>query len=232
MANSKDSIEDIQNKLLDGVPLATLMGFSEFYYNKFFVNEDVLIPRPETEYMIDLLVKEFKGKVKKVLDVGTGSGVIILSLLAHGVGESGEGVDICEKALAVAKINAQDLKLNQKLKLYKSDRLTAVESVFDLIVSNPPYIKAISHRDLVHDSVHKHEPHAALYLPDDYYHLWFEDFFQQVRSQLNGTFMMEGHELELEGQSKILKNLGFKNVQVIKDLTDRPRYLKAQYSQK
>lgn len=229
LVNQQD-VEKIKHDLLEGVPLAVMMGFSEFYYNKFFVNTDVLIPRPETEYMVDLLVNEFKGKVKNVLDVGTGSGVILLSLLAHGVGQKGEGVDISLAALKVAEINAENLNLKNKVKLYKSDRLTEVNDMFDLIVSNPPYIKAISHRSLVHDSVDKHEPHEALYLPDDYYHFWFEDFFQQVRSQLNGTFMMEGHELELDEQAKILNNLGFQNVQVLNDLTGTKRYLKGMYN--
>jgi release factor glutamine methyltransferase len=205
------------------------MGFSEFYHHKFYVDQHVLIPRPETEYMIDMLVNEFKGKVQRVLDVGTGSGVIVLSLVNAGVGKSGVGVDISPEALRVAEINCNRLRLNQKVSLIKSDRLTKVEGVFDLIVSNPPYIKASSHRNLVHDSVDKHEPHQALYLPDDYYVLWFEDFFQEVRSHLNGTFMMEGHELELDEQAIMLGRLGFQNVQILKDLTQTKRYLKATF---
>jgi release factor glutamine methyltransferase len=205
------------------------MGFSEFYHHKFYVDQHVLIPRPETEYMIDMLVNEFKGKVQRVLDVGTGSGVIVLSLVNAGVGKTGVGVDISPEALRVAEINCNRLRLNQKVSLIKSDRLTKVEGVFDLIVSNPPYIKASSHRNLVHDSVDKHEPHQALYLPDDYYVLWFEDFFQEVRSHLNGTFMMEGHELELDEQAIMLGRLGFQNVQILKDLTQTKRYLKATF---
>lgn len=220
----------LQEEFLKGTPLATLMGFSEFYNHRFFVDHHVLIPRPETEYMVDLLVQEFKGKCQRVLDVGTGSGVILLSLLNAGVGKSGVGVDISPEALRVAKINCQRLRLKDKASLIKSDRLTKVEGSFDLIVSNPPYIKASSHRSLVHNSVDKHEPHQALYLPDDYYVLWFEDFFQEVRAHLKGTFMMEGHELELDEQAKMLGRLGFQNVEVLKDLTGTKRYLKARFS--
>ena len=205
------------------------MGFSEFYHHKFYVNQHVLIPRPETEYMVDMLVQEFKGKAQRILDVGTGSGVIVLSLLNAGVGKNGVGVDISPEALKVAEINRNRLRLKHKTTLVQSDRLTKVEGLFDLIVSNPPYIKASSHRNLVHDSVDKHEPHQALYLPDDYYVLWFEDFFQEVRAHLNGTFMMEGHELELDEQAKMLGRLGFKNVEVLKDLTQTKRYLKASF---
>jgi release factor glutamine methyltransferase len=179
--------------------------------------------------MVDLLVSEFKGKAQRVLDVGTGSGVIVLSLLNAGVGKNGVGVDISPEALRVAQINCNRLRLKHKITLVKSDRLTKVEGVFDLIVSNPPYIKASSHKSLVHVSVDKHEPHQALYLPDDYYVLWFEDFFQEVRAHLNGTFMMEGHELELDEQAKMLGRLGFKDVIVLNDLTGTKRYVRASF---
>ena len=221
--------QKLEEQFLKGTPLATLMGFSEFYHNRYYVDSQVLIPRPETEYMVDLLVNEYKGKATRILDVGTGSGVILLSLLNAGVGKNGVGVDISEEALRIANINTQRLRLKHKATMLKSDRLTQVEGSFDLIVSNPPYIKASSHRNLVHNSVDKHEPHTALYLPDDYYVLWFEDFFQEVRAHLNGTFMMEGHELELDEQGKMLGRLGFQNVQVIPDLTGTKRYVKGTY---
>jgi release factor glutamine methyltransferase len=226
---SQRMISLLEEYFLKGVPMATLMGFSEFYHSKFFVNEQVLVPRPETEYMVDLLVHSHKGKVDRFLDVGTGTGVIALSLLKYGVGKQGVAVDISQEALMVAGINRQRLKLKHKLELIKSDRLREVSGSFDLIVSNPPYIKATSHRDLVHRSVDKHEPHSALYLPDDFYSMWFEDFFQEVRSHLKGTFMMEGHELELESQAKILEKLGFQKIKVIKDLGGSLRYLTANY---
>lgn len=219
----------LQDDFFKGKPLAPLMGFSEFYYHRFFVNEHVLVPRPETENMVDLLVQEFKGKVENVLDVGTGSGVIILSLLGSGVGKKGMAVDISPEALSVARINARRLRLLHKLKFVQSDRLEKVEGTFDLIVSNPPYIKAMSHKNLVHASVDRHEPHEALYLPDDYYVMWFEDFFQSIRSHLKGTFMMEGHELELDQQALMLERLGFQKVQVLKDLGGVKRYLKGTF---
>lgn len=230
----EDSVSETEMKVLsksflEGAPFAYLLGMSEFYYNQFYVNEDVLIPRPETEYLVDMIVQEFKGKANRVLDIGTGSGVILLSLLSHGVGKSGVGGDICEKALKVAQINTDKLGLTKEVQMVKSDRLQNIEGMFDLIVSNPPYIKSISQRDLVHDSVDKYEPHDALYLPDDYYGQWFEDFFAQIRGQLKGTFFMEGHELEVEKQAEVLGRLGFQKIQVLKDLTGVPRYLRAEY---
>lgn len=219
---------ELHESLQAGIPFSYLLGMSEFYGNQYFVNQDVLIPRPETEYLVDLIVNEFKAKnIKRILDVGTGSGVILLSLLQNNVGKSGVGVDICEKALAVAKINARRLRLEKKTTLLQSDRLANVEGTFDLIVSNPPYIKASSHRQLVHESVDTHEPHQALYLPDDYYTFWFEDFFMAIRASLHGTFFMEGHELEVEEQARLLGRLGFQDIQVLNDLSGVKRFIRA-----
>lgn len=224
--------KQLKDQFLSGVPFAYLMGFSEFYYQQFYVNEHVLIPRPETEFMVDFIVQEFKGKAQNILDIGTGSGAIILSLLYSGVGNKGLGVDLSLEALKVAEINSHRLRLENKVTFSISDRLENVEGVFDLIVSNPPYIKSTLHRKLVHQSVDKHEPHQALYLADEDYDLWFHNFFLGIRSHLNGVFIMEGHELELEEQAKVLESLGFKSVRVIKDLTGVNRFLRAEINLK
>ena len=214
---------------MQGVPLAYLMEFAEFYHHRFFVNPSVLIPRPETELLVDLIVKEFKGKCSNVLDIGTGSGVILLSLLAAGVGTHGIGGDISSGALEVAKINTARLKLSEQVSLIQSDRFEKIKSSFDLIVSNPPYIKVKSHRSLVQDNVHQFEPHEALYLPDTEYEKWFETFFKEIHSHLNpgGVFFMEGHELEVVHQKELLERLGFKEVKVLKDYANRDRFLRS-----
>lgn len=227
---SEKDISELENNFFQGVPFAYLLENAEFYHLNFFVNKNVLIPRPETEYLVDLIVNEFKGKANRILDVGTGSGVILMSLLKHQVGKSGVGVDISPEALEVAKINSERLGLTKSAELLISDRLDKVDGTFDLIVSNPPYIKAQSHRSLVHESVNTFEPHQALYLPDDFYTFWFEDFFQQIRSHLKGTFFMEGHELELENQAQMLGRLGFKDIKVLKDLAGVNRFLTAKFN--
>lgn len=219
---------ELEKKILSGVPFAYQLGQAEFYHQKFFVNKNVLIPRPETEYFVDILVQSEK-KYERVLDVGTGSGVILLSLLNENVAKLGVGVDLSPLALEVAQINRERLKLQNRSELRISDRLQNVEGQFDLIVSNPPYIKEKNHRALVHQNVDEFEPHMALYLPDGEYEKWFEDFFSQVKSYLkpDGTFMMEGHELELEHQKQMLEKLGFESVKVIQDWSHRPRFLLA-----
>lgn len=220
--------EDLASAFLSGTPFAYLLNQAEFYQHKFFVNEDVLIPRPETEYLVDLLVQDSR-RFDLLADVGCGSGVILLSLLKAGVSKAGVGIDLSEKALDVAKINARRLRLDSRARFMISDRLSGVSEKFDAIVTNPPYIKAQSHRSLVQNSVHAHEPSMALYLEDDLYEAWFEAFFFQVKSSLTegGLFMMEGHELELQHQAELLRALGFLNVQVLKDLAGHDRFLKA-----
>ena len=212
--------------------MAYLLGFSEFYGQRFFINDDVLIPRPETELLVDMIVNECKGNIKRVLDVGTGSGVIILSLLGSGVGESGVGVDLSHAALKVAQINADRLRLHHKIEFKLSDRLEKVEGKFDLIVSNPPYIKKSTQKKLVHKNVDSFEPHIALYLDDEAYSDWFKLFFSQVAKHLEGTFFMEGHEDELISLLPLLENLGFENFVILNDLTGRSRFLKANFKEK
>jgi release factor glutamine methyltransferase len=211
-----------------GKPLDYLLGFSEFYGLKFYINSNVLIPRPETELLVDLIIQD-KRNFENGLDVGTGSGVILLSLLNQGKIKEGVGVDLSLKALKVAEVNAKRFKLTSEVQFKVSDRLANVFEKFNLIVSNPPYIKASSHKHLVHQTVDSYEPQMALYLKDDEYENWFEVFFKQIKEHLNptGVFMMEGHELELSSQSEQLKKLGFKEVQVIKDYSKRDRFLKA-----
>lgn len=222
----------LERDFLKGIPFAYLLQKAEFYHHTFHVNSHVLIPRPETEELVDMIIGESK-KVKRpfssVLDVGTGSGVILLSLLSADAAMTGLGVDLSPDALKVAETNARRLRLLPRCALKKSDRLNEVDDVFELIVSNPPYIKAQVHRNLVHQQVDQHEPHMALFLDDQEYHSWFQSFFTQVKKHLkpDGLFMMEGHELELDEQAKLLLELGFTNVSVLNDLAGAKRFLKA-----
>lgn len=220
----------MKNDFLRGVPFSYLLEMSEFYENQFYVTPDVLIPRSETEQLVDLIIQENKESVDRILDVGIGSGVIILSLLSKGTAKSGLGVDISTKAIDVAMINARRLRLLDRVEFRISDRLTSVEGEFDIVVSNPPYIRASAHYEMVHQQVRTHEPHLALFLDDDAYENWFKTFFTQVFNHLNanGKFYMEGHELEVEHQGKMLAACGFKNIRVLKDLHGSPRFLSAQ----
>jgi len=211
--------------MMRGLPFPYLLGESEFYGRVFYVNESVLIPRPETELLVDLIVQK-KKRFKSMVDVGVGSGVILLSLLSEDVAESGLGLDLSAEALKVAESNASNLRVSN-VSFQISDRLHKIQNQFDLIVSNPPYIKDQSHRSGVHDKVDEFEPALALYIPDGDYEKWFRDFFHQVHERLlpGGEFYMEGHEAELLTQKEWLREAGLKNVEVIKDWTGRERFL-------
>ncbi len=224
---SNQTIQTLSEKLLKGIPFSYLLNESEFFHHKFFVNENVLIPRPETEHLVDMIVQK-KKKFQKLLDVGTGSGVILLSLLKAGVAQEGTGSDISKEALAVARINQNRLRLN--CDFIQSDRFQNIKEKFDLIVSNPPYIKSLAHRSLVQGTVDSFEPHLALYLKDSEYDEWFQNFFKDVRDHLlpGGEFWMEGHEKELALQVELLKKLGFVNPVVIKDYSGLDRFLHAE----
>ena len=221
------TIKTLEKELLTGVPLAYQMDFAEFYKNRFLVNSNVLIPRPETEYLVDLIVNEFKEKKSHILDVGTGSGAILLSLLKEGVAPSGTGVDISTAALEVCSINATRFRLTPQLLI--SDRMSQVTGLYDLIVSNPPYIKASSHKAMVQETVDRFEPKEALYLEDSEYFDWFLEFFTGVKTQLRGHFFMEGHELEVGFQADMLTQMGFQKVSVILDQYGKERFLRAEH---
>jgi len=118
-------------------PVSQILGYRDFYGQRFEVTRDVLDPRPETETLVEtVLGVDFQ----TILDIGTGSGCILLSLLATRVGSTGMGVDVSQSALTVAKRNAQALGLLERVEFAHSNWFEAVEGLFDVIVSNPPYI--------------------------------------------------------------------------------------------
>ncbi len=220
----------LREELQRGVPFAYLTNFSDFYYRRFFVNESVLIPRPETEYLVDLILRSGK-KFSSIFDLGTGSGVILLSLLSQLPGARGAGADISPEALKVAIINSHRLGLSDRSDFYLADRFEGIaQKKFDLIVANPPYIKRSAHRSGVHAMVHEHEPALALYLPDDVYEAWFAQLFAGAFEALvpGGVFFMEGHESEVARQIPLLKAAGLSEPEVLPDLLGRDRFLRAQ----
>ena len=142
-------------------PIAYLIEEKEFWSKKFFVNRDTLIPRPETELLVDKLVTIFKKKRITILDIGTGTGCIILSLLIELKNSTGMAVDISREAIIVAKKNACKFKLYDRIKLLHKPFEELYGKKFDLIVSNPPYIKRKDIKNLS-DDIKKFEPKMAL----------------------------------------------------------------------
>lgn len=224
-------------QMLKGKPLAHILEMCSFYRADFFITPDVLIPRSETEIMVERAVQSLKKVARaksmpKVLDVGVGSGAIILSLLQDcPFAIQAVGVDIDSKALNIAKINEFRLHYNfnsrSSIRFILGDRLFQVDGHFDLIVSNPPYIKRRADRSSVHPQVDQFEPAIALYLQDDEYDQWFSCFFEQVFEHLHagGEMLMEGHEDHLDELKLLAEKKGFDRVAIILDYTGRPRFL-------
>ena len=154
--------EEMVNKRLRGKPIAYLTGKKFFWKNEFFVNEKVLIPRPDTEIIIEQVLKIYKKKNKIIfLDIGFGSGCILLSILKERKDFRATGVDISNHALKVCKINAYKLGVKNRVRLIKSDIDKFSNGKYDLIISNPPYIKNFDLKYLEKDVI-KFEPKLAL----------------------------------------------------------------------
>jgi len=224
-------------KLREGVPLEYITGYAFFYRSLFKVTSDVLIPRSETEILVELanseIQKNYYHKECKLLDVGTGSGVIALTLMMEDFAQLDvTAVDISDKAITLARENYFNLRYTipakQTIQFLISDRLAKIEGKFDLILSNPPYIKLKSDRESVHHQVLSYEPALALFLEDDAYDFWFQDFFKSIYQKLNdhGMSLIEGHENHLASLSEAAKKIGFTTVEIIKDYTNRDRFLR------
>ena len=202
------------------IPLQHITGVQEFMGLEFNVNEHVLVPRQDTEVLVEEALKVLKPEMK-VLDMCTGSGCIIISLMKFAKTISGTAVDVSEEALKVAKSNAEKLEAN--VKFIQRDLFTGVEGTFDMIVSNPPYIRTAVIEELK-EEVKFHDPFLALDGKED--GLFF--YRKIVRESLNylkpnGRLYFEiGHD-QGEDVKKLMEEAGFVEVIVKKDLAGLDR---------
>ena len=143
-------------------PIAYLLNKKGFWDSEFYVNKNTLIPRPDTEVVIEEILRLTKYKTKlNILDIGVGSGCILLSILRERKNFYGTGIDISKKSLEISKINARNLNVEQRIKFYKSDIDNFSKGKYDLIISNPPYIKSCDLKYLEKDVIN-FEPKLAL----------------------------------------------------------------------
>jgi len=168
--NNKEDLDDKNLKYFNKLikeratfkPIAYLINKKYFWKNEFFVNKNTLIPRPDTEILVEQVLKLTKHKNEmNILDIGAGSGCILLSILKERKNFYGTGIDISKNALDICKINAKRLKVNERTKFYKTDIDKFEEGNYDLIISNPPYIKKYELKYLESDVI-KFEPKLAL----------------------------------------------------------------------
>lgn len=221
-------------RIEQGEPLQHVLGYADFCGNHFGVNASVLIPRPETEWLVDegeRLMNSASNAApsapKRILDIGTGSGCIAISLKLR-LGEAYvEAWDISEEALRTAESNAKALKA--EVAFCKRDALRAEGSVapWDLIVSNPPYI-CDSERADMDDNVLLHEPHTALFVPDDDPLRFYRAIARYALRSLSngGNLLFECNTRYAEATGKMMREMGFEDVTVNDDCFGLPRFVK------
>ena len=219
---------DLINQRLNMKPIAYLVGNKSFWKYDFQVTEDVLIPRPDTEIMIEQVIKLTKNKSKlNFLDIGVGSGCIILSILKEKKNFHGTGIDISKKTLKICKINSNNLGVSNRLKLFKSDVDNFQIGKYDLIVSNPPYIKNTDLKYL-DKNVIGFEPRLALNGG-----LEGLSVIQKVIEKSSKLIKKKGIlvlEIAFDQKNKIMKILkkeGFYIKEIIKDLSNKDRCITA-----
>ena len=229
--NVEDKIISNFNKLIarrvKKEPIAYIFEKKEFWSLDFIVNKDTLIPRPETELLIECLVKYYKNKKIFILDIGTGSGCIILSILKELKKSKGIGIDVSKKAIKVASKNAKNLRLQARSKFIKRNLNEFNSYMFDLIVSNPPYICSHELKNLSED-IKKYEPRLALDGGNDGLDV-VKKIIYKSKSILKrkGMLALEIGYGQFKKVSPILKFNGFKIKFIIKDYHNNIRCILA-----
>lgn len=226
--------QTIISELKTEKPIQYITGEAWFYGLRFEVNENTLIPRPETEELVEWIVKGLKekGKEQRVLDIGTGSGCIPIALKKEIPNAAVFAIDISEKALEMARKNAfdnqvevnfiqQDILQSSNLQLSKSSNL-----LFDVIVSNPPYVRNLEKHE-IKKNVLDYEPHLALFVDDLDALLFYRKIAQLAWKSLapNGKLFFEINQYLGKETVELLEQLGFKNIELRKDFMDNDRMI-------
>lgn len=211
-------------------PIQYILGETEFCGLRFEVNENTLIPRPETEELVELVINEGKGKREerkvKILDIGTGSGCIAVSLAANIPNAEVFAIDVSEKALATARRNAELNNVEVTFLLKNILETEDLEDQFDIIVSNPPYVRNLEKAE-IKANVLEYEPHLALFVEDNDALLFYRKIAQLAKKNLspNGKLYFEINQYLGKETVELLEGLGFKNVKLIKDIYGNDRII-------
>jgi release factor glutamine methyltransferase len=216
--------QDAVNRFAAFEPLDYIIGYTPFYKNNFKVTKDTLSPRPETEELVDWILEEQQSdNAISILDIGTGSGCIAISLALHLKNSTVTAVDISTEALEVAKSNAS--KLNATVNFINIDFLNMNHwnqlGNFDIIVSNPPYIPE-KESSLMEANVLKYEPKISLFVPDSNPLIFYEKIFEFAQNHLNPNGVIY---CETSQNIQLLEYKGFK-IDSKLDLSGNPRFIK------
>lgn len=221
---------EIKIRLEQSEPIQYIVKESWFYGLKFMVNPSVLIPRPETEEMVDLILKENTAERYTIIDIGTGSGCIPISIKSNRKNWNISAMDISTEAFKVAQENAHNNQV--QIDFIEDDILFPQKinktELFDIIVSNPPYVP-MHEIEKMHKNVAEFEPHLALFSPDDdpvkFYRAIAD--FAIIHLRKSGKVYAEIHEKYSEEVKEIFLNKGLHDVKIISDINNKPRIIKA-----
>jgi release factor glutamine methyltransferase len=234
--------ESVLSELKKEKPIQYILGETEFYGLPFLVNENTLIPRPETEELVAWILESTKHEVQNtrlnLLDIGTGSGCIAISLAKNLSNAQVAAIDVSEKALVIAKenakVNAVDVNFIQTdiLKVDDLDQLPTsnfqLPTHFDIIVSNPPYVRNLEKVE-IKPNVLAYEPHLALFVEDTDALLFYRKIAELALKNLseNGKLYFEINQYLGKETVELLESLGFKNIELKKDIYGNDRMLKS-----
>jgi release factor glutamine methyltransferase len=241
-SNFEISPEDLtllksSTKLLEQeVPIQYILGKTEFYGFPFILNEHVLIPRPETEELVTSVLNKIskleplypieKEKKLKILDIGTGSGCIPISLKRSLPFAEITAIDIANEALIIAQKNASLNKVNINFIQQNILKTTALDDIYDIIISNPPYVR-VSEKIEIKNNVLKNEPHLALFVEDNNPLIFYSKIAELAKSHLtkNGTLFFEINQYLGKETVELIKLKGFNKIQLKKDIFGHDRII-------
>jgi release factor glutamine methyltransferase len=232
---SESEIQDwnvILEQLKLELPVQYILGSTSFYGLKFEVNDKVLIPRPETEELVDWIIRDCfvltNDNMPKILDIGTGSGCIAIALAKNLPNAQVFAIDVSEKALATAKRNADQNGVN--INFIKKDILEVsdLEQQFDIIVSNPPYVRNLEKAE-IKKNVLEYEPHLALFVDDHNALIFYKKIGELAQKNLSekGQLYFEINQYLGKEMMELLENLEFQNVELKKDIYGNDRMIRS-----
>ena len=226
--NITKAIQQAITELQTAKPIQYILGETEFFSNRFFVDENVLIPRPETEELVDWVLQTYPDKTHllQILDVGTGSGCIAISLAKALPEAQVTAIDVSPKAIAVAQRNAE--RNGIKVQFLQRDILQTetLPEKYDIIISNPPYVRELEKNEM-HSNVLNYEPHLALFVPDDRPLLFYEQIATLAQQYLKpkGRLFFEINQYLAAEMQVMLAQKNFTEITLRQDLSGNDRML-------
>jgi len=219
-----ERFQNILTRLEKDEPVQYVLGYTEFYGLRFIVDKNVLVPRQETEELVNLIIRNENAAAPSVLDIGTGSGCIAVTLKKNLPSSEVHACDISLDAIHVALINAHENAAEVKFFIHDITSPAMLPDFYDAIVSNPPYVR-LSERDLMHRNVLDHEPANALFVPDEDPLLFYRHIAEKGMTSLKtgGRLYLEinenfPHEIKL-----LLEQAGYTDIHIKEDLNGKPR---------